>query len=214
VQFLQNTPAKGSKKGQVQQMFKGMDTDNDNGVSEDEFNVFLESMAPPPPTPQSSKKPKKPKKPEGANTRDELTALEAFYAKHGAVARHTAVSVVSAHAPAAASAGRGGGAEEEGARRTERAQRQTSQTSPPLAVVADPKKIAGLPKLLARAAAKNKKTWFQEMSKALEEKYGDSPANYMPGANTPGAKAGKKAGGECGRRRRLLASSPEQKVVG
>jgi hypothetical protein len=44
------------------------------------------------------------------------------------------------------------------------------------------------------------------MSKALEEKYGDSPANYMPGANTPGAKAGKKAGGECGRRRRLLAS--------
>jgi hypothetical protein len=109
VQFLQNTPAKGSKKGQVQQMFKGMDTDNDNGVSEDEFNVFLESMAPPPPTPQSSKKPKKPKKPEGANTRDELTALEAFYAKHGAVARHTAVSVVSAHAPAAASAGRGGG---------------------------------------------------------------------------------------------------------
>jgi hypothetical protein len=116
-------------------MFKGMDTDNDNGVSEDEFNVFLESMAPPPPTPQSSKKPKKPKKPEGANTRDELTALEAFYAKHGAVARHTAVSVVSAHAPAAASAGRGGGgAEEEGARRTERAQRQTSQTSPPLAV--------------------------------------------------------------------------------
>ena len=78
MQFLQNTPAKGSKKGQVQQMFKGMDTNNDNGVSEDEFNVFLESMAPPPPPPKSSKSSKKPKKPEGANTRDEFAALEAF----------------------------------------------------------------------------------------------------------------------------------------
>lgn len=85
-QFLQTTPAKGSSKGQVQQMFKGMDTNKDNGVSQDEFDAFLQSMAGsgagggrPKPPPKAKKKPK----PGSAGTEKELSALEKFYAKHG-----------------------------------------------------------------------------------------------------------------------------------
>ena len=62
-------------------MFKRIDADNDNGVTQSEFDDFLQQMTPPPPA--AKKKEGKKSKPEAEDWRSE--ALIAFYAKHGAL---------------------------------------------------------------------------------------------------------------------------------
>ena len=65
-------------------MFKSVDTDNDNGVTQAEFDKFLDSMAPPPPPPSPKKSSKKKAGAEGVGVQPwHKDALVKFYAKHG-----------------------------------------------------------------------------------------------------------------------------------
>lgn len=138
-------------------MFKQIDTNNDNGVSQNEFDVFLKEMssAPPPSPPPKSKAKSSP----ATATAKQMSALRRFYEKHG-----TSMHPQAWHADHALKSG-----------------------------AADPTKLSGLNKLVEKRAGK--KGWFEEMSAALQNKYGDSPAAYMRAEDGDAqSKANEKAG--------------------